>query len=289
MTQFIQETELQDKLAKIFEAAKKEIVIVSPFIHLHDRFKAVLERKRTEGRVSLKVVFGKNTDDPLRSIWFPQDREFFSSFENVEIRYEPRLHAKYYANEHESLITSLNLIASSTNHNVEVGVYSRALVSGRWLDRVLQAIGLIEFLDLEASNYFRKVSESSELIFLKENGIEKVNNLGLLNKRQELQTSNGLESKEVYSEEEDADSQNEIEHASDSTNADSYSHVTTTKLATRCGLDRKELNKRLNKDLKYQEWKDGKWYLTERGVQAGGKYRDGEHGEFIVWPVAMFD
>jgi hypothetical protein len=58
--------------------------------------------------LELKVLFGKNDGDITKSI-NPEDLKFFTTFPNVEILYQPRLHAKYYANEFASIITSMNL------------------------------------------------------------------------------------------------------------------------------------------------------------------------------------
>lgn len=51
-----------------------------------------------------------------------EDLDYFKSFPNVSIIFEPKLHAKSYVNEYEGIITSMNLYDYSAENNVEYGV-----------------------------------------------------------------------------------------------------------------------------------------------------------------------
>ena len=44
------------------------------------------------------VIYGKNPDNKTKSL-SDEDLKFFKSFPNIQIRYEKRLHAKFFANE----------------------------------------------------------------------------------------------------------------------------------------------------------------------------------------------
>lgn len=156
MSKFIQETELILGIENIFRDANEYIMIVSPFIKLHQRVKDILKAKINNPDVQLIILFGKNEGDISKSI-YPDDLLFFSSFPNIEIRYESRLHAKYYANEFSSIITSMNLYDYSQNNNIEVGVQ---------LDASRFSLG--NNSDRDAFEYFEQVIDRSELYFKKE-------------------------------------------------------------------------------------------------------------------------
>jgi hypothetical protein len=291
MAELIEEVKLQEKLVTIFQKARSEIVIVSPFIHLHDRFKAELERKKADPRIKLTILFGKNPDAPAKSIR-QEDLEFFKEFTNVEIRYEPRLHAKYYANERQSIITSLNLVAFSTNHNVEVGVYS---TSGWRVFRRFPKVITNFFqddLDEDAFKYFRVIIRSSECLYLRKSGVEVTNELGRLHALSSDKNRPGTSPKASDvpdgASEESGSFHNQTDKPGAGNGSAKVLFITTSKLAERCGLSPSVMNNRLETS-RYIEKLDGKHILTSLGRQAGGRVRTGPHGEFIVWPEAMFD
>lgn len=59
--------------------------------------------------------------------------------------------------------------------------------------------------------------------------------------------------------------------------------ISTTQLAKKHGLQTKELFGLLNAKS-YIVRNNDQWELTEKGSKAGGDYRDGAHGPYIVWP-----
>jgi len=113
-------------------------------------------------KLHITIVFGKNENDPTRSI-NASDLEFFKQFPNIEIRYEKRLHAKYYANENAAIITSMNLYSFSQDNNIESGVLmSPPLTRGiakNWIGT--------ESLDDQAWGYFQRVIDQSALLYRK--------------------------------------------------------------------------------------------------------------------------
>ena len=106
MADFLTGKELNNTLGHLFEAAKSQIIIISPYIKLHSGYRELLEPHQKNPQIALTVVFGKNEDDLSKSLR-KDDFSFFREFANVEIRYEPTLHAKYYANESYAILTSI--------------------------------------------------------------------------------------------------------------------------------------------------------------------------------------
>lgn len=123
MADFITEKQLDEKLTDIIWNAKKELIILSPFIRLDDYCKNVVFKKiKNNPELEIIIVFGKNEGETQRSLT-PADLEIFKEFSNIIIIYCKNLHAKYYANENEALLTSLNLLGKSMTENVEYGIY----------------------------------------------------------------------------------------------------------------------------------------------------------------------
>ncbi len=85
------------------------------------------------------------------------DFNFFKEFPNIQIRYERRLHAKYYSNESSAILTSMNLYTYSQDNNIEAGV----LTNGSLLDNLAsQFMNNEDSLDKQAGSYFSRVIES---------------------------------------------------------------------------------------------------------------------------------
>lgn len=155
MAKFLTSNELNSEIEKLIENAKEDIVLISPYIKLHDRYASALRTKINDPNVQITVVFGKNEEDMSKSMK-EEDFNFFKEFPNIEIRYEKRLHAKYYANEKASIITSMNLYSYSQDNNIETGVLSSHtfLISEN-------------SLEYQAFQYFNRVIEQADLLFKK--------------------------------------------------------------------------------------------------------------------------
>ena len=160
MAEFLKGEQLNSELVNIFERASEQIIIISPFIKLHSRIKDSLKGKLNEPKLKITVVFGKNEENKSKSLNL-EEFEFFKQFSNIEIKYEPRLHAKYYANESLALLSSMNLYEYSQNNNIEFGILTKTTLLGS-----LTNIG--ETLDKDAFNYFETVIQNSESKYLKE-------------------------------------------------------------------------------------------------------------------------
>lgn len=152
MSRFIYGSELNHCLIRLVKEAELSLIILSPFIKLHPDLKDELKAKVENHNLDVIVVFGKNENDISKSLSI-NEVEFFKRFSNLEIRYEKRLHAKYYANEIESILTSMNLYEYSINNNIEFGVLSEQKLIGK------------NNLDSQSIEYFNRVIDAAEIIY----------------------------------------------------------------------------------------------------------------------------
>ena len=156
MAKFLKSNELNTGVERIIESAQEVLFLISPYIKLHHRYKDVLKSKITHHKLKIVLVFGKNEGDYYKSM--PKEEfEFFAQFPNIEIRYEERLHAKYYANEFSSLLTSMNLYDYSQDNNIEAGIFLEA--------SLIDNFSINKSLDEQAFEYFQKVVDNSKLLF----------------------------------------------------------------------------------------------------------------------------
>ena len=163
MGKFLNPKDLKANLYRIFKEAEKEIIIISPFIQLSDEIRTLLRPKQKIKDFQITILYGKNEQDPSKSL-NPTDYRFFCEFKNHEILYNPNLHAKYYANEQEAIITSLNLHQFSLQNNIEVGT----LLKQSWGSIGNLISGNTE--DADAFNYFNTVLDQSKEVHVAELG-----------------------------------------------------------------------------------------------------------------------
>ncbi len=119
--QFLFNTELVAGLENLIKNAKHKLILISPFIDLSKEIKLALNQHIGKHDFELFVLFGKNEDNLYKSI--KRDSfDFFKQFPNVEIRYDERLHAKFYQNDFDFIMSSINLYDYSLAKNIEVGI-----------------------------------------------------------------------------------------------------------------------------------------------------------------------
>ena len=162
MAKFYTGNELNTAIEALFEDAQEQLILISPYIKLHDRFVSVLKTKKDNPKLKITIVFGKNDEDYSKSLR-SEDFSFFKEFPNVEIKYEKRLHAKYYANESKAIITSMNLYSYSQDNNIEAGV----LMVRNLLGSLASSLMDEETIDKTSSKYFDRVIEQSDCLFKK--------------------------------------------------------------------------------------------------------------------------
>ncbi|AEE18504.1 phospholipase D family protein [Dokdonia sp. 4H-3-7-5] len=156
MGKFITGKELEEAIYNTIWETESELLIVSPFIKLDDYFKELFDKHENNPKIHLTLVFGKN-EKAVRKSMSKADFDYFKKFLNVSIIYVPNLHAKYYGNEHQGVITSINLYDYSFKNNIEFGVYSQQSL----LDRFKTSA------DNDAWEECMNIAESGEVVFIK--------------------------------------------------------------------------------------------------------------------------
>jgi hypothetical protein len=168
MADFFTGKALDEKLTDIIWKANKELIILSPFIRLDDYCKKIFSKLKNSPELEIIIVFGKNEGETQRSL-NQDDLEFFKDFENIVIIYCNNLHAKYYSNENEALLTSLNLLGKSMTGNVEYGIsFPNSKLT-------------IDKLYTDSMNSTNEVIKSNPCVFVKR-PLYKKTNLGLSKK-----------------------------------------------------------------------------------------------------------
>ena len=76
MAKFITGHELNSELEKIFKNASEKIILISPYIKLHDRDVSSLKVKKEYPEIQMIIVFGKNEEDISKSMK-EEDFNFF--------------------------------------------------------------------------------------------------------------------------------------------------------------------------------------------------------------------
>jgi len=161
MAKFLKGNELNSEIGKIFENAEHNLILISPYIKLHHRYADELKSKVHNDKLSIIIVFGKNEKDITKSLT-SADLEFFKQFPDIEIRYEKRLHAKFYANESAQILTSMNLYDFSQDENIEAGIKTEFSSLGNLASKIISSE---KNIDQDAWDYFNKVIDHSELLF----------------------------------------------------------------------------------------------------------------------------
>lgn len=166
MAKFFTGNDLNSELGKLFEGAEEQIILISPYIKLHDRYASTLRTKIDNPKLEIIIVFGKNEDDISRSMK-QVDFNFFKEFPNIQIRYEKRLHAKYYASESAAIMTSMNLYSFSQDNNIEAGVMTKVSLLGNIASNFMTNVTGEDSFDNQAWTYFKRVIDQSDLLYSK--------------------------------------------------------------------------------------------------------------------------
>lgn len=120
-TEFLFDNQLIAEVQDLIKSAKHKLILISPYIDLDERIIDSLKEKLGKHDFELRILFGKNENNYEKSL--KRDSfEFFKQFPDVEIRYNSRLHAKFYQNDFNFILTSLNLYDYSLANNIEVGI-----------------------------------------------------------------------------------------------------------------------------------------------------------------------
>jgi hypothetical protein len=161
MAEFVKGYDLNARLEMIFEKAENQLIIISPFIKLHSKIKDILKSRKSNDKLKITIVFGKNEGNISKSVDI-HELEFFKEFPNIEIYYEPRLHAKYYSNESMAMLSSMNLYDYSQDNNIEFGIVTKTTLIGD-----IKGILTGDHVDKQAMEYFHDVINNSKALYIK--------------------------------------------------------------------------------------------------------------------------
>lgn len=112
----IQSHDVQSKLMNVILTAKKELVLVSPYVNLAytKQVSAAIVAARQKGvKIDFYIREDSNTDSKVSK------QQVLDM--GVTPRLIPNLHAKFYFNESTGIIASLNLLSSSIGNSIEIG------------------------------------------------------------------------------------------------------------------------------------------------------------------------
>jgi hypothetical protein len=110
----LQPHKISTEIIDIIYEAKEHLVIVSPYVNFDNWERIATELKNAKKRGVKIDFFVRNEPENSRS-W-----EQVSSLE-IQPRLVPNLHAKFYYNEKNGLISSMNLLSSSNSYSIEIG------------------------------------------------------------------------------------------------------------------------------------------------------------------------
>ena len=114
MVKFLTTRGISAGIEQIINDAQESLVLISPYIKAHPTIKERLERKSRDGFDIHLVCREKNLEHA--------ERDWLRSMPFMKVSYRENLHAKCYMNEHEALVTSMNLYGYSEVNNEEMGL-----------------------------------------------------------------------------------------------------------------------------------------------------------------------
>ncbi len=114
MAEYLRTSGVSSELEKLIIGAKNELYIISPYLKLSDRVKALLKDKELD-KVETTIIFGKKD-------LAPGEMNFLENLSYVRLYFLKNLHAKCYLSESKMIISSMNLYEFSQLHNTEMGI-----------------------------------------------------------------------------------------------------------------------------------------------------------------------
>lgn len=115
MAKFLNTTGVSYHLEELIKRTKDKLILVSPYLQFTERIKEHLSNLNVQKR-DIRIVFRENKLQPDENNWLESQMGIRTSLCK-------NLHAKCYINEHEAIITSMNLYEFSQQNNNEMGIY----------------------------------------------------------------------------------------------------------------------------------------------------------------------
>lgn len=129
MAEFLTTNGTSYNIEKIIIEAKRELVLVSPYLQISKTFYERL-KDASNRNVAIKIIYGK---DELK----PNEKNSLAELKNVELFYFQNLHAKCYLNENKMVITSMNMYEFSEKTNREMGVLIDRIIDKELFDKAI--------------------------------------------------------------------------------------------------------------------------------------------------------
>lgn len=114
MVEFLNKDAAYAKIVSIVDKASSRVVLITPYISIPEDLFARLKYKDTKGTKTVVVCREKDLASEVKSK--------LKQLRNLELRFDEHLHAKCFYSENLMVITSLNLLEHSQQHNREMGI-----------------------------------------------------------------------------------------------------------------------------------------------------------------------
>ena len=284
------------EIEEVIKDAKKELFLVSPFIDLSPNIKDELSHKKDDPDFFLRILFGKNDNNYLRS--FKKDSlAFLMDFPNIEIKYNERLHAKFYMNDWDCILTSMNLYDYSLNKNIEGGVlyrYKSKSILGKTTDIIGEGIGNVservfgEEYNEDPIEKMNEVYGISELLYKTEPILKE--RKGVFSALKTALTKDEIEGKNVLVNkfEKEVKVHQEIQKKEDSSpqiskKIPSGKRVSLSKISKTINIDSETLKSKLEKEGLINEGK-----ITSSGKELGLEMKNYMGNEYVTYPEDLY-
>lgn len=122
---------------------------------------SVLNKHKHNDSLHIIITYGK--DSKLKY----KDSEFLKSLKYISIVYVPNLHAKYYANENEGVVTSINLYEYSLDNNIEFGISTYHSKSLKYINNITCAAGITSSFEKDAWAFSLHLAYNNKVVFAK--------------------------------------------------------------------------------------------------------------------------
>ncbi len=246
MAKFLNTSGTNYHLEELIKAARDRLILISPFLKLNDRMKELLADK-DRLKIDVRIVYGK-------SELAPAEIEWLKALTYVRTSFCKNLHAKCYLSESACIVTSLNLYEFSMVNNNEMGVL---------IDR-LADVDLYRDAYEEAQRIIRI---SDEVRITLERVERKPDAPAALAPKPDA-----------------AKLTTEAPPSAATAGATQYEKITTAKIAAKLGMTTKAFQERLVELGMLELREGGRHYLVEAGKDAGGEWRPGPGGGYMLWP-----
>ena len=246
MAKFLNTSGTNYHLEELIKAARDRLILISPFLKLNDRMKELLADK-DRLKIDVRIVYGK-------SELAPAEIEWLKALTYVRTSFCKNLHAKCYLSESACIVTSLNLYEFSMVNNNEMGVL---------IDRLAD-------VDLYRDAY----DEAQRIIRISD---EVRITLERVERKPDVTAS-------LTTKPDTATPTTEAPPSAAAGGTTQYEKITTAKIAVKLGMTTKAFQERLVALGMLELREGGRHYLTDAGKDAGGEWRPGPGGGYMLWP-----